>query len=120
MSGYLGEDESFGGIDLGLRLQTPTRVAPFIGVGMFHGTSDRMVSASEDSIDNDDDGFIDENSEMKSTVNGWLSTIYPEAGAHLWLDANWRLTSYGRYLITTEGRAQDDWLLGVQLARFRR
>jgi len=120
LSGYLGEDEGYGGLDLGVRLQTPTRIAPFIGVGTFQGGSRGVELAHWDGLDNDDDGLIDEYGEKKSTIDGWLSTVYPEVGAHLWVDGNWRLTGYGRYLVTSEGRKQDDWLLGLQLTCFRR
>jgi hypothetical protein len=120
LSGYLGEGEGFGGLDAGIRVQTPTRIAPFAGVGMFHGASRGVEPADNDGIDNDDDMWIDEPDEEKTTVDGWLSVVYPEIGAHLWIDGNWRLTTYGRYLVTTEGRDQDDWLLGMQLTAFRR
>jgi hypothetical protein len=119
LAGYLGEDEGYGGVDLGVRLQTPTRIAPFIGVGTFHGGSRGVEIAHWDGLDNDD-GRIDEWGEKRSTIDGWLSTIYPEVGAHLWVDGNWRLTGYGRYLVTTEGRKQDDWLLGLQVTCFGR
>jgi hypothetical protein len=120
LSGYLGEDEGYGGLDLGVRLQTPTRVAPLIGVGTFQGGSRGVKIAHWDGLDNDNDGRIDEYGEKKSTVDGWMSAIYPEVGAHFWVDGNWRLTGYGRYFVSSEGRKQDDWLLGVQLTCFRR
>jgi len=120
LSAYLGEDEGFGGLDLGFRLQTPTRIAPFVGIGTFHGASRGVERADWDGLDNDDDGRIDEFGEEKSVVDGWLSVVYPEVGAHLWLDGSWRLTTYGRYLITSEGRDHDDWLLGMQFTVFGR
>ena len=120
VSAFLGEDEGFAGLDLGARLQAPTRIAPFVGIGTFHGGSRGVELAHWDGVDNDDDGLIDEYGEEKSTVDGWLSTIYPEVGAHVWVNGTWRLTTYGRYLVTSEGRAHDDWLMGMQLTCFGR
>ena len=120
LAGYWSNDEGFAGLDLGLRLQSPTRIAPFVGLGTFHGGSRGVELAHWDGADNDGDGLIDEWGEKKSTIDGWLSSIYPELGAHLWIDGNWRLTAHGRYFITTEGRKHDDWLLGLQLTCFRR
>lgn len=117
---YIGDNEGYLGLDTGFRLQTPSRVAPFVGVGMFHGVSRDVELADWDGRDNDDDGLIDERGEQKSGVDGWLSAVYPEVGAHLWLTGNWRLTGYGRYFVTTEGRDHDDWLIGLQLAAFGR
>lgn len=51
---------------------------------------------------------------------GGLAAIYPEVGVHLWLDGRFRLTTFGRYLVTSEGREFDDWLVGGQIAIFSR
>ncbi|MCB9938417.1 MAG: hypothetical protein H6823_09250 [Planctomycetaceae bacterium] len=117
---YLGDDEGYLGLDTGFRLQTPTRIAPFVGLGMFHGASRTVELADWDGLDNDNDGLTDERGEEKSGVDGWLSAVYPEVGTHLWVNGNWRLTAYGRYFVTTEGRSRDDWLVGLQLAAFGR
>ncbi|MDB4614133.1 hypothetical protein OAH18_00445 [bacterium] len=121
---YIGEKagntEGYGGLDLGVRFQTPTRIAPFVGVGLFNGFSKGTEAARGDGIDNDDDGFIDERNERKSTVDGWMTAVYPEVGLHAWLNGNVRLTTFGRYFVTTEGRAQDDWMIGGQIAVFSR
>jgi hypothetical protein len=120
LAGYVGPDDVYGGLDIGARLQTPTRIAPFVGIGAFNGFSTGEERADDDGIDNDDDGLVDERREKRTTYDGWLSAIYPEVGLHLWLDGCWRVTAYGRYLVTTEGRGQDDWLLGLQIAGFSR
>jgi len=120
LSLFAGTDDLYGGLDLGLRVQAPTRIAPFVGLGTFHGASRRIEDADDDGIDNDADGWFDEYGETKESFDGWLSSIYPEVGTHFWLNGNWRLTGYGRYLITTEGRRHDDWLLGLQLTGFSR
>jgi len=120
LSAFVGEDDFFGGADLGVRIQAPSRIAPFVGIGTFHGASRKVEDATNDWLDNDDDGFIDESGETKKSFDGWLSSIYPEVGTHIWVNGNWRLTGYGRYLITTEGRQHDDWLFGLQLSFFGR
>jgi hypothetical protein len=120
LSAFVGPDDGFLGVDLGVRLQTPTRLAPFVGLGTFNGVSRCYELADRDGVDNDDDGWIDESGEEKKTIDGWLSSLYPEAGAHWWINGDWRVTAYGRYLVTTEGRDNDDWLLGLQITSFAR
>jgi hypothetical protein len=120
LSGYAGEDGYFTGLDLGARAQTPTRIAAFAGVGAFNGYASHEVDAESDLRDNDGNGFIDEWGEKETEYDGWLSIFYPEVGAHFWINGSWRVTGYGRYLITSEGRAHDDWLVGLQLAAFAR
>ncbi len=120
LAAAFGDNEGYLGLDTGLRLQTPTRIAPFVGVGMFHGISQGVELADSDGLDNDDDFFIDEPGEEETGIDDWLSVVYPEVGIHFWLSGRWRLTAYGRYFVTTEGRAHDDWLVGSQLTVFRR
>jgi len=115
-----GDGEGRLGFDLGTRFQTPSRIAPFAGVGIFLGARPHKDLADMDGLDNDDDGFIDEHNEKDWDLDNFLAAVYPEVGAHLWLNGRWRLTAYGRYLVTTEGRGHDDWLLGGQLTVFRR
>ncbi|MDP6558000.1 MAG: hypothetical protein QGG71_25255 [Pirellulaceae bacterium] len=115
-----GDGEGRVGVDLGTRLQTPTRIAPFAGVGMFLGARPHKDLVDMDGLDNDDDGWIDEYGEKEWDFDNWLVAVYPEVGTHVWLNGSWRLTAYGRYLVTTEGRVHDDWLLGGQLTVFRR
>jgi hypothetical protein len=117
---YLGNDDGFAGFDLGARLQTPSRVAPFAGLGGFIGLSPTWTPAETDGIDNDDNGWVDEPGETDFGIDGLLGIVYPEVGAHLWINGCWRVTTYARYLFTTEGRAQDDWLAGAQLTAFQR
>ncbi len=108
------------GVDLGARLQTPSRIAPFAGVGLFLGAWPHKELADMDNIDNDDDGWIDEWGEKDWEFDHWLAAAYPEIGIHAWLNGSWRLTAYGRYFVTTEGRAHDDWLIGGQITAFSR
>lgn len=113
-----GDQDWFTGLDLGLRLQSPTRLAPFAGVGTFVGYADEVVPADDDWVDNDDDGFVDERGEDKERFSGLLASVYPEVGGHFWWTPNLRLTGFGRYMVTTEGRDADDWLIGGGLAIF--
>lgn len=122
ISGLLLSDsnQGFGGVDIGARVQAPTRLAPFVGVGMFNGFSRGEIDADSDGVDNDDDNAIDERGEKDSTVDGYIVAIYPEFGAHFWLNGSGRITMYTRYFVTTEGRAQDQWLVGGQATVFSR
>jgi hypothetical protein len=109
-------DDIFGGVNAGVRLQVPSRVAPFVGVGGFVGYSRERTDASDDLIDNDDDGSIDELGEEKTRSDGGFVSIYPEVGVHVWLNSSTRLTASAAYNITTEGRDHDFWFIGIGLS----
>lgn len=111
-------DDWFTGADLGLRIQSPTRLAPFAGVGMFAGYAKEVVRADDDWIDNDDDGFTDEDGEDRERFSDFLVSVYPETGVHFWWTPSLRLTGFGRYMVTSQGRDDDDWLIGGGLAVF--
>lgn len=112
------EDDHFTGLDVGMRLQSPSRLAGFVGAGAFVSHAKEVVPADDDWIDNDDDGFIDEHGEDKERFSGMLAGIYPELGSHFWWTPSIRLTGFGRYMVTTEGRSDDDWLIGGGIAFF--
>ena len=114
------DGEGYGGLDLGVRLQPPSRVAPFIGVGMFNGGSKGVVDADDDGFDNDDDGRIDERGEQRDRLDGWLTAVYPEVGLHAWLNGRLRMSMFGRYFVTNHGRDDDHWLVGGQITAFSR
>lgn len=116
---YISESEGFMGAESGLRFQFPSRVTPFAGVGGFVGAS-RTVVDTADGSDNDDDGFVDEPGEVYSQIDEFLVAIYPELGAHLWINGNWRASVSGRYFCTSLSDAHDDWMLGGQLTYFPR
>ena len=117
---YWGGDEGYLGADTGFRFQLPARATPFIGAGAIAGVSRSVSPANDDHRDNDDDHFIDEGDEEESSLDGAFVGIYPEVGAHLWLNGNIRLTASGKYWITSLGRDNDDWLVGGQLTFFTR
>jgi len=118
LMGIGNQEDWFTGLDGGLRLQSPTRLAAFTGAGVFVGAANEMVPATDDSIDNDDDGFVDEAGEKRERLSGMLVGIYPEVGAHFWWTPAVRLTGYGKYMVTSEGRSGDDWLIGAGIAIF--
>jgi hypothetical protein len=118
LTGFGAGEDWFTGLDGGLRLQAPSRFAPFVGLGGYAGYARETVPAEDDWIDNDDDGFVDEYGEDKKRLSGIFTAIYPEAGAHFWWNPNVRLTTYGKYLVTTEGRKRDDWMIGGGIAFF--
>ncbi|MCC9600715.1 hypothetical protein LOC67_09080 [Stieleria sp. JC731] len=118
LMGMASDDDWFTGVDTGLRLQTPSRLAPFVGAGVYAGAARETVDASDDGIDNNDNGWIDEYNEEEKKFSGAFAAIYPELGAHFWWTPQIRLTSYGRYMIATEGRDADDWMLGFGVALF--
>ena len=116
-SGLAGNGSGFVGLDVGTRLQSPTRLAPFVGVGGNAGISIRdFISIATDRSDSEQ-SFI--SPEPSRTVSGFAA-VYPEVGAHFWLNGRLRLSGFGRYLVTTEGREFDDWLIGFQIALFGR
>lgn len=116
--GYANGDDIFGGLDAGFRVQTPSRLAPFVGAGTFLGAANEWVDADDDGEDNNDDGRIDEYGEQEHRFSGALAAIYPETGIHFWWTPSLRLTGFGRYLVSTEGRRADDWLIGAGIAFF--
>ncbi|WP_404310599.1 hypothetical protein [Neorhodopirellula lusitana] len=112
----INEDDYFMGGEVGMRFQTPTRLAPFVGLGLFAGVSSVTEEAADDHIDNDEDGSVDEFGEEEESFDGALMAVYPETGLHFWWTPRVRLSGFGRYLVTTEGRDADSWYYGVTIA----
>lgn len=110
-----GAKDWFLGGDFGLRLQSPSRLAPFVGVGTFVGGNRRSELAIHDHVDNDRDGAVDERGEYKG-VYSYMASVYPELGIHFWLNGQTRLTTGAQYHLTTEGRDDDFWFFGVSLS----
>ncbi|TWT93919.1 hypothetical protein [Stieleria varia] len=118
LMGMANSDDWFTGVDTGLRLQTPTRLAPFVGLGAYAGFASEEVLADDDGKDNDDDGRIDEYREQDEVFSGAFAALYPEVGTHFWWTPGVRLTGFGRYMVSTEGRDSDDWMIGIGVAFF--
>lgn len=68
------QNQLSGGFELGARVQTPTRLAPFAGIGGYMGLSEE--SDYEDEL---------------------LAAIYPEIGIHYWVNPNLRITGFARH-----------------------
>jgi hypothetical protein len=91
----------FGGVEGGLRLHTPTRVAPFVGCGGYIGATD--VAGDEDDLWDDDDD-----------ANG-IGAVYPEVGTHFWLNGSTRVSlSASRWFTTMDGD-HDLWVFSLSL-----
>ncbi len=117
LAGLLSEpgEGFFGGVSTGIRIQSPSRVAPFGGIGIFAGYAKRDVVADTDGRDNNDNLIVDEKGELGEKTFGFLS-VYPEVGLHVWLTSRCRLTSSVSYHVSTEGRDADFVFYGVALA----
>ena len=111
-----GAQDWFIGPEVGLRVQPPTRIAPFAGVGGFLGINRFYENADLDGVDNDDDGFADEFGEQGKNYKAFTA-VYPEFGVHAWLTGKTRLTASARYYITEEGRDDDFWFVGFSISR---
>ncbi|QDV76152.1 hypothetical protein [Botrimarina mediterranea] len=99
-----------GGFELGARVQTPTRLAPFAGVSGF-------VAVDEGALQ-DEYQWNDPNSDPVIIETGFAAGIAPEVGVHYWLNADWRLTgSVSHTLADFEGPGSANYTaVGVSLA----
>ena len=113
--GGTAEKDWFLGGDFGLRLQAPSRLTPFVGVGTFLGGNKHSELAENDHLDNDDDLSVDERGEREDVYN-FLASVYPELGVHFWINGKTRLTAGAQYHLTTSGRSNDFWFFGISLA----
>ena len=107
----------YGGFKIAQRIQTPSRLAPFVGAGLFVGSFNNSVSAENDGIDNNSNMFIDEPGEEKDNSK-LLLTIYPEVGVHYWLTSEARLTMSAQYHLNPNGRDEDFSFIGISLGFF--
>lgn len=98
------------GFDLGMRLHGGSRISPFVGVGLFAGSSEQEVPADNDGVDNDDDGIIDEPGETKWEIQDVLAALYPEVGVQLWFTRDIGLAFSAKYHMTTEGHEFRYWI----------
>lgn len=91
-----GDHPLTGGIDAGIRLQTPSRLAPFVGVGAYVGSAP---------------GEPDEGEESDVLLAG-----YPEAGVHFWVTPAVRISTTASYFFTTSEENRSYPLVGISLA----
>ena len=96
-----GASNGFVGVNTAVHVSTPTRVAPFVGAGLFGGVD---VSTVINSLNNDE-----------STDTQFLGAVYPEAGVHVWLNGRTRLTGSASYWVTSAGHDKDFLYYGLGL-----
>ena len=58
------------------------------------------MSATNDGVDNNNNGQVDEWGETDEVISDVLLSIYPEIGVHLWAGDHMRLTVSGKYHVT--------------------
>ncbi|MEN1682203.1 MAG: hypothetical protein AAGJ46_21725 [Planctomycetota bacterium] len=105
---------SLGG-ELGVRLQAPSRLAPFVGLGGYTG----WAGGGPDEEDSSDPPGGDADGLGRSD-HRLLSAVYPEVGVHTWLTPNWRLTAMARHYEAFTGvDSQDYQTFGFSLAYLR-
>lgn len=94
-----GASNGFVGLNTAVHVSTPTRVAPFVGAGLFGGVD---VSTVLDSLNDEE-----------STSTQFLGAAYPEAGVHVWLNGHTRLSASASYWVTTSAHDHDFWYYGI-------
>lgn len=109
-----GEHPISGGLIGSARIQIPSRFAPFAGIGVYGGWAG-LESAENDGRDNDDDLLIDEPGE---TDSAFAVAIFPEVGAHFWINHRTRITTSVTYYVTNQGRDDDFLFYSVGLSFF--
>ncbi len=96
-----GAADAFVGVNTAVHVSTPTRVAPFIGAGLFGGVD---VATAIDSLTNEE-----------TTSTKFLGAVYPEAGVHVWLNGRTRLSASASYWMTTSNHDREFWYYGLGL-----
>lgn len=102
-----------GGAELGLRVQTPTQLAPFVGVGTFLGWQEQKTTTttvSEESFW----GFHSTQTTTKTKTKG-LATVYPEVGVIFWVSPHVYLATRAAYNFTSLRHDKESWMLGLEL-----
>ena len=85
LSGIAGNDIGTLGLDVGARLQAPSRLAPFVGVGASAGLlfQDAFALALDVAGDDPIGGSESFPEDSSDDVDG-LAAFYPEVGTHFW------------------------------------
>ena len=96
----------YGGGNLGVRLHSPSRFAPFIGVGGYAGMEPWEL------LHDGDDLLTSTTHEHDGSE--FVLAVYPELGAHFWLTPQWRLTTSTSYYI---GWGEEPWFFSIGLAK---
>ena len=101
----------FGGAEAGVRIHSPSRLSPFVGVGGQIGIDSTELLFRDD----DEDGFF-EDGDDEARVYG---ALLPEAGLHFWLTAKTRVTASARYSLSAaaNGENNQQWLFGISVSK---
>jgi hypothetical protein len=92
------EKDTVYGYRLGARVEAPTRISPFWGLGTFFGSSD----------------FWGDKSTNKAIIpTTYMATVFSEAGLHIWTTKDTRLSLYYSYNFSSNGRRDDMKILGL-------
>lgn len=115
--GGTGTPDLYFGLDTGLRVQAPTRFSPFAGVGTFVGCNWHTIATVTEFMisDEEEDEYETYEERDNDLMPRFFGAVYPEVGAHFWLNGNVRLTASGSYYLTTAGRDDDFWFCGLYL-----
>lgn len=109
-------DNYFIGPTARFRVQLPYRLTPFAGIGGFAGWGE-IHRRDDDGMDDNDNGVIDDADEI-TTDSVYFASVFPEVGAHFWVNDRIRVSGSGSYYITTEGRDHDFWMASVSITLF--
>ena len=95
----------YGGGNLGIRAQLPSRLAPFVGFGGYAGMEPWRL------LDVNQEDFLQEPDRQKSE---FTLTAYPEVGLHFWVTPEIRMTGSASYYL---GWGDDAWLFSFAFSR---
>jgi len=115
LSVLLGENQivGFPGLDGGVRFQTPSRFAPFVGAGVY---ADLSPVVFNNSSNNDQQGLLSPTGPTTTQTRNSFAAVYPEAGFHYWLTSGLRMTGSAGYYFSSGGRDQDFLMVGLTFA----
>ena len=102
-----GAENAFVGVNTAVHLSTPTRVAPFVGAGVFGGVD---IASAINTLASDNDQM---DVEETNTRTQFLGAVYPEAGVHVWLNGRTRLSASASYWMTTSSHDREFWYYGL-------
>ena len=100
-----------GGI-VGVRLQSPTRFSPYVGLAGMAGVADTSTTAQSTYIDKQGN-LVQEGDRVPGVTKG-LAAIIPEVGMSYWFTSRVRLNVGASYYLTTDagsGSANKDFVL---------
>lgn len=110
---YEGNSSATVGVTGGARVQVPSRVAPFAGIGAYGGATPYNLHDG-DGIDDDGNGLVDD---LGEETNDYVLAIYPEAGVHFWVTPEWRMTASTSYWVAVTDEVDGFWMWNLSLAR---